>query len=196
MTPEDFEELILWLDPDPDGTGIPNRDRGAEHYEKIRHRIIGIYRNRGSNRAEEIADEALERVSAKVKTLKLTYDGDPALYIYGIAKRVCQEFIREDNIPIQPPPPVDDSDEVELKHAWLEHCLKQLKPESHELILCFYQGEKSAKIENRKRLAARLGISSRALSLRVMQIRRKLSACMQGYLSGKTLNEVKLRMRR
>lgn len=192
MTPDDFEDLMLWLDPDPDGTGLPNRDRGAEKYEKIRRRIIRIYCNRRSSlRAEEIADEALKRVGPKVRKLKLTYQGDPALYIYGIAKRVFQEICREDDFVIPPLPPDDDPEEVELKHAWLEHCLETLKPQSRELILCFYQGQKREKIDNRKRLASKLGITGRALSLRVLQIRRKLFDCMRGYLLGHPPPEVK-----
>src|SRR5215510_8473677 len=98
MTPDDFEELLLWLDPDPDGTGVPNRDRGAEKYEKIRQRIIRIYQNRGWHRSEEVADEALERVGPKVKRLRPTYVGDPARYIYGIARNVYHEMLREEDI--------------------------------------------------------------------------------------------------
>jgi DNA-directed RNA polymerase specialized sigma24 family protein len=192
MTPDDFEELLLWLDPDPDGTGVPSRDRGAEKYEKIRLRIIRIYQNRGWHRSEEVADEALERVGPKVKTLRPSYVGDPVLYIFGIAKRVYQEMLREEDVIVPPPPEPDpDRENLELRHAWLDHCLETLKPESRELILCFYQGERREKIENRKRLAERLGITAGALSLRAMQVRRKLLDCMQGYLSGQEPPEVK-----
>jgi DNA-directed RNA polymerase specialized sigma24 family protein len=191
MMPDDFEELMLWLDPDPDGTGVPNRDRGAEKYEKIRYRIIKIYTNRGTHRAEEIADKTFARVGPKVKKLRLSYDGDPALYFYGVAKRVFHEVIRDENFTFPPPDPLDDPEDVELRHAWLDHCLDTLKPEGRELILCFYQGQKREKIENRKKLADRLGITSRALSLRALQIRRKLLQCMQGYLAGHGPPEVK-----
>lgn len=184
MTPDDLEELLFWLDPDPDGTGVPDRDRGAEEYEKIRHRIIRIYQKRGSCRGEEIADVSMTRIGGKVKKLKNTYKGNPSLYIFAIAKRVHKEFMREDSRVVPPPPPRDDPVEVERRHAWLEHCLKMLKSESREVILTFYQGEKREKIENRRRLAERLGISSRALSLRALQIRRKLYDCMKGYSEG------------
>lgn len=191
LRPDDFDEMLLWLDPDPDGTGIPNKDRGAEKYGKIHQRIIRIYRTRGSNRAEEIADKALERFEEKAKRLRLRYKGDPALYVYAIAKRVHKEILREESQTLVPPLPRDDTDEVELRHAWLEHCLKLLKPESHKLILRFYQGEKREKIENRKRLAAELGINSKALSLRALHIRQKLYGCMKGYRSGNFPPEVK-----
>lgn len=190
MTP-DFEELLLWLDPDPDRTSVPNRDRGAEKYEKIRQRIIRIYRTRGCDRAEDIADIAFERCAKKVVKLRVNYRGDPALYIYAIAKRVYQEIIRQQGLQLNHPPPRDDSDEVELRHAWLEHCLGLLRPKSRDLILRFYYGEKREKIENRKKLAAELGITSRALSLRALHIRQKLYDCMKGYVAGKFPPEVK-----
>jgi hypothetical protein len=183
MTQEDFEEVLLWLDSGADG-GVPDRDRGALKYEKIRERIIRIYRTRGCSRADEVADESLERFANKARKLRLNYKGDPALYIYAIAKRVYREILREESHTITPPPERPDSDEVELRHAWLEHCLKSLKPESRDLILRFYYGEKREKIENRKKLAEELGITSRALSLRALHIRQKLYDCVKGYASG------------
>ena len=186
MTPDEFEELLLFLATTPDGTGVPDRDHGAERYEKIRQRIVRIYQAREGicNRAEEVADKALERCGKKAKKLRQRYKGDPALYVYAIAKRVYKEILREQNVPPPSPPPKNDSDEVELRHAWLEHCLQLLKPQSRELVLCFYKGEKREKIENRKRMAAELGISSRALSLRILHIRRKLFECVKGYRLG------------
>lgn len=185
MMSDDFEELLLWLGSHPDGTTTPDRERGAEKYEKIRSRIIRIYRNRGCHLAEEIADEAIERVGRMVKRIRPNYEGDPALYFYGVAKRVHWEFVGGSGIPVPPPPPAaDDPDELERRHACLDQCLAELKPASRELILLFYEGEKGEKIENRKKLAARLGITSKALSLRAMQIRRKLLDCMKNCLGG------------
>jgi DNA-directed RNA polymerase specialized sigma24 family protein len=190
MTPEDFEEVLLWLDSDPNGAAVPDRDRGAEKFEKIRQRITRIYRPRCS-RADEVADQALERFVNKARRLRLTYKGDPALYIYAIAKRVHREILREENPRVTPPAPGPDPVEVELRHAWLDHCLKLLRPESHDLILRFYYGEKREKIENRKRLAEELGINSRTLSMRALHIRQKLFGCVKGYLSGNFPPEVK-----
>ncbi|HSE18962.1 MAG TPA: hypothetical protein VLB46_18020 [Pyrinomonadaceae bacterium] len=190
MTPEDFEEVLLWLDSGSNGAVVPDRDRGAEKFEKIRQRITRIYSNR-CGRAEDVADQALERFVNKARKLRLTYKGDPALYIYAIAKRVHREIVREDNQTVTLPDPGPDPVEIELRHAWLDHCLKLLKPESRDLILRFYYGEKREKIENRKRLAEELGITSRALSLRALHIRQKLFDCVKGYLSGNFPPEVK-----
>ncbi len=176
MTPENFEVLLAWLGTD--GTGIADRNRGAIKYENIRCRIIKIYRNRGCHYAEEIADETADRVCKKVKELKSTYEGDPALYFYAVAKKVYLEFLKAPPRALQPPP-LNDPQEVERRHACLDRCLDELKPESRELILQFYEGEKGEKIDNRKRLARLLGIDNKALNLRALRIRRELGQCMR-----------------
>lgn len=165
MMLDNFDEVLRWLDPD--------RERAALKYEKIRTRIIMIYTNRGCTRADEIADETEKRVCRKVRDVVPTWkEGDPALYFYGVAKRVYLEFITPPPPPRLPPPP--DSRELERRYACLESCLKILEPEEQQLALQYYEGEKRQKIDNRKRLAERLGISEKTLSLRVHRIRRKL----------------------
>jgi DNA-directed RNA polymerase specialized sigma24 family protein len=176
MTPENFEALLAWLGTDR--TGGTERNRGAEKFEEIRRRIIKIYRNRSCHYAEEIADTTADRVCKKVKDLKSTFEGDPAVYFYAVAKKVYLEFLKDPPRSL-PPPPRDDPEEAERRHACLDKCLDKLKPESKELILQFYEGAKREKIDNRKRLARLLGIDSKALNLRVMRIRRELGQCLR-----------------
>jgi len=45
------------------------------------------------------------------------------------------------------------------------------------LILRYYQGEQRAKIENRRALAERLGLTINALRIRASRIRSRLEAC-------------------
>lgn len=179
MTQDDFDELLLWLGQDAKGTEPPDRERGARKYEMIRERIIKIYRNRGSRHAEEIADETISRVCSKGRKLKLTYEGDPALYFYGVAKYVYREYSADHQITLPTPVARDAPEEIERRHACLERCLAGLKPESRALILRFYEGEKGEKIENRKRLAASLNINTKTLSLRALRIRRDLRECVE-----------------
>jgi DNA-directed RNA polymerase specialized sigma24 family protein len=181
MTSENFNELLAWLGTD--GIGGSDGNRGAIKYEAIRSRIIKIYRNRGCLYAEEIADETADRLCKKVKALKSVYEGDPALYFYAVAKRVYLESLR-DPPHVPPPPPPHDPEEIELRHMCLDRCLDGLKPESKELILQFYEGEKREKIENRKRLARLLGIDNKVLNLRALRIRRELQQCIQKCLEG------------
>jgi hypothetical protein len=60
--------------------------------------------------------------------------------------------------------------------------MQQLTPDSRELVLQYYQGEKKAKIDHRKRLALRMGIGLNALRLRAFRIRETLYQCVQNCL--------------
>lgn len=181
MTLDNFDEVLRWLDPD--------RERAALKYEKIRTRIIMIYTNRGCTRADEIADETEKRVCRRVREVAATWkDGDPALFFYGVAKKVYLEFLTP--TPSLPPPPSPDTRELERRHTCLESCLKILEPEERLLALQYYEGEKRKKIDNRKRLAERLGISEKTLSLRIHRIRRRLLPCLTECLEKSHRDEI------
>lgn len=169
MSLDNFDELLKWLDPDPRLAG--------EKFETIRRRIIRIFSNRGSQRAEEIFDETVLRVCEKVRAVAPTYKGDPALYFYGVAKKVHLEFIREDSRRIPERQEPADSREVELRHQCLDKCLGGLSADRKSLILRFYEGDGQERIEGRKHLAEELGIDTKALSLRTLRIRRELLEC-------------------
>jgi hypothetical protein len=47
------------------------------------------------------------------------------------------------------------------------------------LIVLYYQGEKSAKIENRKRLAEGLSVTLGALRYRAFDLRQRLQGCIE-----------------
>ena len=59
----------------------------------------------------------------------------------------------------------------------LERCLRQLTADDRALILEYYRGDRRIKIERRRELAARLGMTANALSIRACRIRNKLEAC-------------------
>lgn len=161
----------MWLDLD---AGL-----AAEKFEKIRRRIIKVFSNRGSRRAEEIFDETVSRICDRVRTIAAGYQGDPALYFYGVAKNVHLEFIREDARLAPRSRQSEDSEAVELRHRCLEECLGRLRPDRQSLILRFYEGDGQEKIRNRKQLAEELGVDVKALSLRTLRIRRELLDCMR-----------------
>ncbi|HET9532865.1 MAG TPA: hypothetical protein VFQ92_21095, partial [Blastocatellia bacterium] len=57
--------------------------------------------------------------------------------------------------------------------------LQRLSPDNRELILQYYDKEKGAKIESRKQLAERLGISVNTLRMRALRIREYLQRCVE-----------------
>ena len=173
LTQEAFDGFLAWLDTD--------RERAGSKYEEIRRKIIRIFVCRGCTVADELADETINRVVKKVPEFRDTYVGDPVHYFYGVAHNVHLEYLRkkrEAELALPPPPPSRD-DDTELENECLEECMAKLPPEHSELVLEYYQEEKRAKIEHRKRLAERLGIDLNALRSRAYRIRAGLYHCMR-----------------
>jgi len=50
------------------------------------------------------------------------------------------------------------------------------------LIIEYYQGEKGAKIQNRKRLTERFGVPVNTLRMRALRLREKLQGCVEDCL--------------
>jgi DNA-directed RNA polymerase specialized sigma24 family protein len=60
-----------------------------------------------------------------------------------------------------------------------DRCLAELPADSRSLMLRYYEGERSDKISNRRRLAAALAVSESALRSRVQRLRDRLEQCVQ-----------------
>lgn len=177
ITKAEFDAMLAWLNPH-------SEQQAAEKYEEIRRRLIQIHTRRGCREAEELFDETSNRVCKKVKEIAPTYQGDPALYFYAVANKVCLEYLKKkQHLPMPSPP---DTEEVEQRHACLDRCLAKHSPANRELILQYYEGEKQAKIEHRQRLADLLGIDLKTLRVRAHRIRLKLLECVSDCLRQET----------
>jgi DNA-directed RNA polymerase specialized sigma24 family protein len=88
------------------------------------------------------------------------------------------EYLRRKPVPLLPPPN-DGSEDLEKEYACLEKCMQNLTPGNRVLVLQYYQEEKRAKIDQRKKLADRLGIALNALRIRACRIRSSLQQCVQ-----------------
>ena len=169
-TKEAFEKLLLWLNPD--------REKGGEKYEKIRFRLVRIFSCRGCCDAEDLADKTINVVGSRIDWLVENYQGEPALYFYGVAKKIYLETLKPKPTP-NPSPLIEDS-EVEGKCGCLEECLKQVLTETErQLVLRYHEKDKTEKIQLRKQLAAELGISQNALRIRVHHIHARLRPCIE-----------------
>ena len=56
---------------------------------------------------------------------------------------------------------------------------------SRSLVLAYYEGERGAKIANRRRLAEALGLSDNALRSRVQRLRDRLQTCIERCREGR-----------
>jgi DNA-directed RNA polymerase specialized sigma24 family protein len=168
LTQESFARFLFWLDPDPDEAG--------KKYETIRRKLIRIFVCRGCICPEDLSDETINRVIRKAQDFAESYEGDPALFFYGVANHVHLEYLRKRPIPPQPLQN-KESGRVEVEYECLEKCIEQLLPRSRELVIQYYQEDKQAKINYRKALASRLGIPLNALRIRAFRIRMSLYQC-------------------
>ena len=177
LTADAFGRLLEWLDRD--------RDRAGHKYEQIRAALIKIFWHRGCSMAEELADETIDRVAGKVQQLATGYEGDPALYFYGVANNVSLQYLTRKQ-GLSTPLPADLVEETqetgegdERAYQCLEQCMGPLSARNRELVLEYYGSENNEqrKIDRRKELARRMGIGTNALWIRVHRIKKGLRSC-------------------
>jgi DNA-directed RNA polymerase specialized sigma24 family protein len=171
ITQESFKILLGWLDTNDESAG--------EKYEKIRQRLIRIFVGRGCYEAEILADRTIDRVIAKVPQISDGYVGDPAAYFFGVAQKIHLEWLRSKKREREAPvieltAPVEEEG---ADYPCLETCLEKLPEDSREMILEYYRGDKRVKIDRRKELARKRGISIGALQIKASRIRAGLSKC-------------------
>lgn len=169
LNPTAFEQFLCWLGPDAEAAG--------RKYESIRGRLIMMFKARRCVFAEDLADATIERVARKLNDLSIGFNGDPALYFYGVAKKIYLEYQRKiaiDNRRFQPSRSIgaDDPDLEEMLKQ-LDEALSTISKSDRELILRYYSGGEKNKI-NRRALAKQIGIGTNALRLRVFRIRKEI----------------------
>jgi len=179
-----FRHLLEWLDE-----GVQS---GGEKYLEMRRRLVLYFDRKNCLNPDELADETLNRVARRLEEEGGITDSPPARYCYIVARFVFLEFQRRPwnrqvsldarpELADHPPPaarddePVNDPGRLEC----LELCLQKLRSEDRDVILEYYRGEKRVKIERRRSLAARLGVSINALSIRACRIRDRLEDCVK-----------------
>jgi DNA-directed RNA polymerase specialized sigma24 family protein len=182
---EAFDQMLAWLDSD--------RERAGQKYEEIRCGLIKIFICQGCSDPEGLADETIDRVIHKVPEIAPNYAGNPALYFSGVARYILLEYKNRIAqlrlLPLAPPKQIEEEDEdIEREYECLDRCIERLTPANRELILEYYREEKRAMIENRKRLAERLGVTSNALRVRADRIRNSLEKCVANCLKQKGTN--------
>lgn len=167
---EAFEKLLAWLDSD--------RDKAIEKYQQIYFRLVRIFAAKGCFDAEDLADQTVNVVASKIDWLRETFRGDPALFFYGVAKKIHQERTKPKTPP--KPPPLLDNTALERRCNCLEKCLHTvLTPDEAKIVVRYHEGEGQARIENRKAMAEELGITLNALRIRICHIQARLRPCIE-----------------
>ena len=185
LTSKAFTTLLTELSADPEVAG--------NKYEELRRQLIKFFEWRGSFFPEDLADETLNRTARKIDEGEEIEKNVIALAL-GVARFVLLETSnRQDNrratmeeLISAAAPPEYRGDDDDLWVVCLRECLRGLPEESRELIIEYYQEEGRAKIEDRKALAEKLGISLNALFSRAKRIRDRLEQCVTRCVNRKT----------
>jgi DNA-directed RNA polymerase specialized sigma24 family protein len=164
----------------------PDADRAGTAYEDLRRALVSFFRWRGASTPEECADDALDRLAARI------HDGvavdDVPRFARGIARLVLLEHWRgphaQQALAEDPPAQTSllDPDEEAL-HQCLDLCLDELDAQGRALILGYYAAEGRKRIDSRKEMAASLGLSESALRNRAQRLRDRLERCLTSCLA-------------
>lgn len=172
LTEEELNNLLAWLDP--------NREGAARKYQTIHQRLTKIFAVKGCREPEELADETINRVARKADKVAENYQGDPANYFFGVAKKVFLEYqrIKVEFVPVpfnlSAPETHEAADKLEFE--CLEHCLQKLIPAKRQIVRRYYDAGAGA--DAREALAKLLGVKPNALRVKVFRIMSELEECM------------------
>ena len=187
LTPLAFKRLLEWLDG-----GIDSR---GKTYLEMRRRLVSYFDRRNRLSADELADETLNRIARTLEQSGAIRVTPPARYCYVVARFILLEDVRRERMHIR----VDDPQRLDLPSDWrrgiadrdpnlalreqrldcLDCCLQKLQPEQRDLVVEYYRDTLREKIDRRRDLAKRLGITMNALALRAWRIRTSLETCVE-----------------
>jgi DNA-directed RNA polymerase specialized sigma24 family protein len=187
LTQRAFTRLLEWLD---DGT-----DSQGASYIEMRRRLVSYFDRRNRFSSDELADETLNRIGRTLENGVIAIT-PPARYCYVVARFVLLEDFRRERVHVRldderrggdgsalctlgRATPAEDLPIGEQRMDCLERCLENLKPQQRDLVIEYYRDTRRQKIERRRSLAARLGVTMNALAIRACRIRGALEACVE-----------------
>jgi DNA-directed RNA polymerase specialized sigma24 family protein len=182
LTEVAFTRLLIWLDDGNDSDG--------ERYLEVRRRLVAYFDRHNRPAPDTLADETLNRISRTLEKSAIATK-PPLRYCYVIARFVLLEDLRRErrHVPFDDVrhtnavawPASADADDAsfvqERRLECLDRCLRKLKAEQQELIVDYYGDARRQRIDRRRGLAARLGITMNALGIRAWRIRAALENC-------------------
>jgi DNA-directed RNA polymerase specialized sigma24 family protein len=178
VTGTSFTRLLAWLD---DG-----RDSQGARYIEMRERLVSYFDRRNRPAADVLADETFDRISRTLEESGRIVVTPPARYCYVVARFVLLEDIRRTKPTVafderqsifQMAPSTGSDDRTERSLECLNACLGRMKPNDRDLIVEYYRDAKRQRIDQRRAIAAKLGITMNALGIRIWRLRASLQSC-------------------
>jgi DNA-directed RNA polymerase specialized sigma24 family protein len=167
-----FEALLSMIDED--------RERAGKEYCLLQARLAEFFRRQGDREPEVAADETLDRVAWRLKSGATV----PNLksYCYGVARRVrleryrreMRELLAHEQFYVRRPAEsaVTETEETTRQQ---EGQLNQLPESDRRLLVLYYSAESGeGRQNNRRELAAVLGLTLNSLRIRIHRLRRQV----------------------
>ncbi len=172
-----------------------DRDRAGEKYERVRGRLVSLFRWRGCPVPEDLADRTFDRVARRLVQGAELRVADPYVYFHGVALNVLREYWRQpDRAPeavdertrasrvVENPDQAEHGDDRRLAERRLDcltGCLKRLPEDQRRFIETYHAGSGSARIDARQALARQYAVPLNALRIRAYRIRTGLQDCVE-----------------
>jgi DNA-directed RNA polymerase specialized sigma24 family protein len=174
-----FRGLLARLDPDP--------LKAWQAHEDLRRKLIAYFEYNHHVEAEELAEEALDRIAKRPDLQTL---GNVVEFAFGVARNLRKENLRQTSRRIDIPDleAVEDTmrwhgsaedailDRIseERKRQCFYRCMQFLSVEEREMVRRYYPPENADLEGERMSLAAHLGLKVGALRTRMARIKEKL----------------------
>ena len=186
-TAEAFDKLLSWLDAD--------REIAGEKYEKIRQKLMKLFKWRNCTPEEDYADITINRVTRRVFGNAPVDVSNPYLYFHVTAENVIREFWRgqqkhkqEDfeNVDASALATESPAQEMEKdleqakqqgRYNCMQECLRELPEETRDFIVEYHHGE--SKKDVRKLMAEKMNVPLNVLRIRACRVREGLQKCVE-----------------
>jgi DNA-directed RNA polymerase specialized sigma24 family protein len=156
-----------------------DRETASREYERLRLRLIRFFALHRVRRAEDLADEAFNRLARKIAMGESIRN--MSQYIAGIARILILEerakARREARVlssnAVSTSVPATREEALQA----LEACLSEMPSRNRDLLLRYYSIEGRTHIPARQRLAEEMGLQMNALRNRALRLREHLEGC-------------------
>jgi DNA-directed RNA polymerase specialized sigma24 family protein len=160
-----------------------DREEAGHKYLLLSKNLLRYFEVRGIPNSQAAVDEVINRLARKLES------GDQFeninTYALGIARFLTLEFRKSpeyktsNELPEISTSPPEEKNTGDQKLVCLDKCLGKISAEKKEIIIGYYQGERREKIDNRKKMAEKLGLPQNALRSRAVRLRGKLETCIR-----------------
>lgn len=184
LTQESFDLLLEWLSAD--------KGKAGAVYEQVRRGLMKLFLVRGCVDPEALVDETMNRVTSKLPAMIDKYQGSPIHYFYNVANKIYLENMsprqkREEQLDLYSHSKYlgssYSSDETNIHLDYLRECLQRFKAEDREILVRYFEVDKSAKFEHRRLLSEKKGATLNSLRVKIVRLKKKLRECVTQKMS-------------